>query len=56
MNDKQDTPDPLPLQEPPHGGSWLRKADGSLELLHSTQPAEGRRAPEAPAATDTEQE
>lgn len=36
------TPAPVRWQEPPHGGSWLRRPDGSLELLHQTLPATGR--------------
>lgn len=42
----------VPATDPPHGGSWRRLEDGSLELLHMTQPTHGRvqRTPE----TDTQ--
>lgn len=55
--DKKQAPAPAParpLADPPHGGSWLRHADGSLELLQTTQPASGRRGAEPPAAPATE--
>lgn len=33
---------PADPPNPPHGGSWNRKPDGSLELIETTKPAEGR--------------
>lgn len=42
-------------QDPPHGGSWRRLEDGSLELLQSTQPATGRaQRDQAPASPEQE--
>lgn len=38
-----------PPADPPHGGSWERLPDGSLRLLHATQPTHGR-ARTAPVA------
>ncbi|HEX2545658.1 MAG TPA: hypothetical protein VHL79_12305 [Ramlibacter sp.] len=52
--DKKPTAPALPPADPPHGGSWLRKADGSLELLQTTQPATGRRGAPPPATSVNE--
>jgi hypothetical protein len=41
-------------QDPPHGGSWTRHPDGSLELLQTTLPASGRRGAQPPAAIPSE--
>lgn len=45
-----------PLADPPHGGAWRRNEDGSLELLHTTQPAIGRRGAAPPAEQETSKE
>lgn len=44
------SPPEHPPQRPPHGGSWVRQADGSLRLRQATQPATGRPGAPVPAA------
>lgn len=44
------TPDnPLPL--PPHGGDWVRQANGDLTLAHTTKPEKVDPTTPPPAPT-----